>query len=453
MKPLLFGVFENAQANDSGTALWRHPDHDRVHFDTLDYWKNIAAICEQGGVDFLFLADAWGWSEIAGTRRDICDRESLDLPRLDPAIIIAALIDATSHLGLVMTGSTLVEAPYSFARRLATLDHLSRGRIGWNVVTTGTAETAVSAFGQSMVAHDDRYDMADDFMDLAYKLFEGGWAPDAIERDRAGRFSDPAKVHRIVHDGPYFKCNGYGNAHYSPQGTPVIFQAGSSPRGLKFAGRHGECVFLGGGSDEDVSNQVRTIRQQAQACGRDSEQDIKILCAFTCVIGSDENDAREKHRAISQSQTLDAAAASYAMFTGLDLTSYPGSTKMNALSTELSQTQLNRLGDMTVEEVLSSWLENGVRPPPVLGSASQIVEHLQTRVAQTGIDGFLFAPTIQPSSTEDFVREILPEFRRTTGTMQQPGALLRQRMMGTESPYLVDRHRGARFRPATATTI
>ena len=147
-----------------------------------------------------------------------------------------------------MTGSTLLEQPYSFARRIASLDQLSRGRIGWNMVTTGTAETASAAFGVPMVAHDERYNMADDFMELVYKLWEGAWEPDALELDKKGRYADPDKVHRIEHEGPYFRSNGYGNTSYSPQGTPVLFQAGSSERGREFGGRHGECIFLGGGT-------------------------------------------------------------------------------------------------------------------------------------------------------------------------------------------------------------
>ena len=186
MKQLRFGLFENAQANDSGTATWRHPDSQRHNFDSMDYWKNITEISEDACLDFMFLADAWGWSDVNGQRPDIASVESLDLPRLDPAIVAAALITQTKNLGLVMTGSTLLEQPYNFARRMATLDHLSGGRMGWNVVTTGTAATAVQAFGVPMVAHDDRYDMADDFMEVVYKLWEQAWEPPLRRTSRAG---------------------------------------------------------------------------------------------------------------------------------------------------------------------------------------------------------------------------------------------------------------------------
>ena len=199
MRTLHLGLFDNPQANGSGMATWRYPSSQRHLFDELSYWREIARLCEDAQFDFLFLADAWGWAEVNGRRPDICTTESLDLPRLDPAVVAAALIPCTRRLGLVITASTLLEQPYSLARRLASLDHLSGGRVGWNIVTTGTADTAVQAFGVPMVAHDERYEMADDFMELVYKLWEGAWEPDALERDKARRFADPAKVLHVYH--------------------------------------------------------------------------------------------------------------------------------------------------------------------------------------------------------------------------------------------------------------
>src|ERR1700683_624755 len=131
MKQLHLGLFENAQANDTGTALWRHPENERYHFDRLSYWKNIAEICEDAKSDFLFLADAWGWAEIRGKRPDIASIEGLELPRLDPAMLSAMLVPLTTNLGLVITGATLVEQPFGFARRMSTLDQYSGGRAGW----------------------------------------------------------------------------------------------------------------------------------------------------------------------------------------------------------------------------------------------------------------------------------------------------------------------------------
>ena len=444
MKPLLFGVFENAQANDSGTATWRHEKNERIHFDRLDYWTNLARICEEADLDWLFLADAWGWSEIDGVRPEICDIETLDLPRLDPAIVVAAIIHATRRLGLVITGSTFVEAPYSFARRIATLDHLAEGRIGWNVVTTGTAETAASAFGKSMINHDERYNMADDFMELAYKLFESAWEFDAVERDREGHFSNPVKVHRIEHDGPYFKCDGYGNTHYSPQGTPVIFQAGSSSRGLEFAARHGECIFLGGGGVDYVAEQVQSIRQKAKRNGRNPKTDIKIICAISCVVGETEEAAESRYQSILKVQRPEVAAASYAMFTGIDLSKHSIETKMSDLQTELSQSQIQRFGEAKVGDVLKNWHANGVRPIPYVGTAELIANALLEMASKCDLDGFMLVPVVQPLSTIEFVEQVLPLLRSEPVKPKAPLILtLRERLLGAASSVLSDSHPGA----------
>ncbi|KKC39655.1 hypothetical protein WH87_05755 [Devosia epidermidihirudinis] len=446
MKKLRFGLFENAQTNDSGTATWRHPDSGRHMFDTLDYWVNVARICEDAKFDFLFLADAWGWADVKGTRPEICTTEGLDLPRLDPAIVGAALISATEKLGIVMTGSTLVEPPYAFARRMQTLDHLSKGRIGWNVVTTGTAETAVAAFGMPMVAHDERYDMADDFMSLCYKLFEGAWERGALERDKQGRYADPAKVHRIAHDGPYFRSHGYGNASYSPQGTPVLFQAGSSGRGTQFGGKHGECIFLGGGTTEKLAGQVKALRAEAVANGR-APDSIKVMSAFSCVVAATEEEAQRKYAEILAAQTPEVAVASYAWFTGLDLSSYDPSTKMSDLHTELSQTQIARFGDKTVGDVLKDWHAHGVRTNPFVGTPEQMADIMVEMAEGADLDGFLFTPVIQPTSTLEFVEQVMPILRaRGVAATEYEGDTLRERLVGTPDSILNDDHPGAAYR-------
>lgn len=446
MKKLRFGLFENAQTNDSGTATWRHPDSERHMFDTLDYWVNVARICEDAKFDFLFLADAWGWADVKGTRPDICTTEGLDLPRLDPAIVGAALISATERLGIVMTGSTLVEPPYAFARRMQTLDHLSKGRIGWNVVTTGTAETAVAAFGMPMVAHDERYDMADDFMSLCYKLFEGAWERGALERDKQGRYADPAKVHRISHEGPYFRSHGYGNASYSPQGTPVLFQAGSSGRGTQFGGKHGECIFLGGGTTEKLAGQVKALRAEAVANGR-APDSIKVMSAISCVVAATEEEAKRKYAEILAAQTPEVAVASYAWFTGLDLSSYDPATKMSDLHTELSQTQIARFGDKTVGDVLKDWHAHGVRTNPFVGTPEQMADIMCEMAEGADLDGFLFTPVIQPTSTIDFVEQVMPILRaRGVAATEYEGDSLRERLVGTTDSILSADHPGAAYR-------
>ncbi len=449
VRTLHLGLFDNPQANGSGTATWRYPASQRHRFDELAYWVDIARICEDAGFDFLFIADAWGWAELHGQRPDICSTESLDLPRLDPAVVAAALIPMTERLGLVITASTLLERPYALARQLASMDHLSGGRLGWNIVTTGTADTAVQAFGVPMVAHDERYAMAEDFMTLVYKLWEGAWEPDALEKDKAGRFADPAKVHRIDHDGPYFRAHGYGNTSYSPQGTPLLFQAGSSPTGRAFGGRHAEAAFLGGGSAADQAEQVKALRATAVEAGRRPDA-IKVMSSFDCVVAPTRAEAVAKHEAIVASQHPDVAVVSYAMFTGLDLASYDPATPMTELRTELSQTQVTRFAGQTVGDVLADWAVHGVGSVPVVGTGDEVADHICRLAEESDIDGILLHPQVQPTSTTDFVELVLPILRdRGVVRPREHGGgptTLRQRLFGGDAPTLAADHPGASWR-------
>jgi len=445
MKKLRFGLFENAQANDSGRVTWRHPENERDQYNTIEYWTKLAEICEQGGLDFLFLADAWGWADVNGERPDIASTEGLDLPRLDPFIVASAILARTENLGLVMTGSTLLEQPYAFARRMQTLDHLSKGRIGWNIVTTGTAETAVKAFGVPMVGHDDRYKMADDFMNLVYKLFERAWEKGALTLDKNGDFADPTKIHRISHEGPYFKSEGFGNTSYSPQGTPVLFQAGMSPAGRAFGGKHGECMFVGGAPVEKLRKTSEAIREQAVQSGRSADS-VKIMAEFRCVIADTKEEAQAKYQEVLDSQTPEVTVASYAWFTGLDLSAYEPDTPMTDLHTELSQSQVSRFEGMTVGDVLKDWHEHGVGSKAFVGSPEEVADHVVEMAEGADLDGFLISPVIQPGSTIDFVERVLPILRERGVVADSTGDTLRERLTGANDPGLPANHPGARAR-------
>ena len=446
MKQLHVGVFDNAQSNDTGTALWRAPGNERVHFDTPGYWTTLAEICEAAKLDFLFLADAWGWADVNGERPDVCSIEGLELPRLDPAIVISTLVPQTTKLGLVMTGATLVEQPYALARRLASIDQLSGGRLGWNIVTAGSADTAAAAFGKHIVKHDDRYDMADDFMEVVYKLWEGCWEPDALVRDKDGIYADPAKVHRIDHDGPWYSAHGYGNTAATPQGTPVLFQAGSSPRGRRFGATHGECIFLSGSSVEELSGYVSSIRSEAVQMGRDPRS-IKALAGVAMVIARTREEAQRKYQRILDCQSEEITIASYAWFTGLDLSAYDPDTPMENLHTELGQTQISRFKDQTVGQVLRQWHEHGVRGNTIVGSVEEIADELCALAEGADLDGFLINPLVMPGSVVDFVEHVLPILRRR-GMFREDyeETTLRERLIGPGTVRLREDHPGARYR-------
>jgi len=220
-------------------GLWRHPDTRQIEFNDLDTWVDLARLLEEGRFDALFLADVIGVDPAYKGSWDTYVKEAVQIPSNDSSALAAALVGVTENLGLTFTSSILSEHPFSFARRLSTLDHLSKGRIGWNIVTS-VSHNAAQNFGlDRIVAHDERYAWADEYMDVVYKLWEGSWDEDALIADkRAGIYADPEKVHRVYHDGKRYRVMGPHLTTPSPQRTPVLYQAGSSKIGRAFAARH-----------------------------------------------------------------------------------------------------------------------------------------------------------------------------------------------------------------------
>lgn len=449
MRKLHFGMFDNAQANGFGMAPWRHPDDQRHRFTDLSYWIGLAQMCEEAKLDFMFLADAWGYAQLNGARPDVCFTEGLDLPRLDPAIVLATVTPETKELGLVMTAATLVELPYALARRLASLDHLSGGRLGWNVVTTGLADTTSANFGREMPPHDQRYDMADEFMEVVYELWEGCWEPGALVADKNGIYADPSKVHRIDHDGPFFSSHGYGNTPYSPQGTPLLFQAGMSSRGRQFAARHAECVFLGS-NPQGLPGHVTAIRDEAAKFGRDP-MSVKALAGVSLVVAPTREQAEKEYRRIIDAQNPDVAVASYAMFTGIDLSAYAPDTPMAELHTELGQSQVDRYRDQTVGDVLDNFRQRGVNPWIIVGTPEDAADELCAVADEAMLDGYLVTPLIQPRATEDFIERVLPLLKqRGVAREEYEEQTLRERILGPGQVTLSDDHPGAAHRSERA---
>jgi FMN-dependent oxidoreductase (nitrilotriacetate monooxygenase family) len=288
--------------------------------------------------------------------------------------------------------------------------------------------------------------MADDFMEVVYKLWEGCWEPDALVRDKHGVFAEPAKVHRIDHDGPYFSSHGYGNTASTPQGTPVLFQAGSSGRGRRFGATHGECIFVSGSTTQEVSGYVSAVRAEAATVGRDPRT-LKVVAGVAMVIGKTREEAQRKHERILESQTAEITVASFALYTGLDLSSYDPQTPMEELHTEMSQTQITRFRGETVGSVLRKWREHGVRGNTMVGSAEDIADELCALAQDADLDGFLVNPLIQPGSTVDFIDHVLPLLRaRGAFRSEYEEGTLRERLLGAGEARLPSDHPGARYR-------
>ena len=231
-RPLLFSGFVMNTASHILHGLWRRPDAGQVDFNSLEFWIDLVRELERGLFDVIFFADVHGTYGKRGGRYAKHVESGLQIPSNDPSVLLSALACNTEHLGLAITSSILQEHPFNFARKFSTLDHASRGRIAWNIVTNGLPNGARNFDLDDLTPHEERYAWAGEYMEVVYKLWEGSWEDDALLQDRSnGRHADPDKVHRINHVGQHYRVEGPHLCAPSPQRTPLLFQAGASPTG------------------------------------------------------------------------------------------------------------------------------------------------------------------------------------------------------------------------------
>jgi FMN-dependent oxidoreductase (nitrilotriacetate monooxygenase family) len=374
-------------------------------------------------------------------------RESIQLPVNDPTLLVSAMAAVTENLGFGVTVNLTYEQPYLLARRFSTLDHLTQGRIGWNIVT-GYLDSAARAMGlNEQLPHDERYERADEYLDILYKLWEGSWEEGAVLRDKVGRvYADPAKVHQVKHAGRYYNVEGYHLAEPSPQRTPVLFQAGSSGRGQRFAARHAECVFISPPNRTVGRETVRTLREQLVEAGRKPD-DVKVFVGAAVVTGATESEAREKHADYLRYASREAGLAHFAASTGIDYAQYDLDEPVDYAPTNAieSATRTAKQHGWTRRKLLDMF-EMGGRYPAIVGTAAQVADELQAWVEETGVDGFNLSRTVVPESYEDFIDLVVPELqnRGLYKTSYEDGAL-RHKLFG-EGDQLPERHAAASFR-------
>jgi FMN-dependent oxidoreductase (nitrilotriacetate monooxygenase family) len=450
MTPLLLGAFEINGVNLTSQGLWAHPEQQTVRYTELSYWLELAQLLDAGGFDFLFFADSYGYPHLNGDTPAVAFEQGAEIPKNDPMLLVPALAAATTHLNFAVTTSTTYEAPYANARRFATLDHITRGRIAWNVVTT-TAAVVKDLFGTDrLIPHDERYAIAEEYLQLTYQLLEGSWEDDAVRADKTSRiYADASKVHKVSHHGTYFDVEGYFNSEPSPQRTPVIFQAGASSAGLAFAARNAEVVFLQGRDAASVADQVRTLRAAVADAGRDPAS-VKAVVGLSAIVGTDAADAQRRLDDYLDYVNADAARVYFAQMTGIDLAALDPDVEVSSLSTEQSRTQLTRFNGRTAAQAFEEFARRGMREFILLGTGDEIAAQMVELAEETGVDGFNFTPFVSPGSYEDFVEQVVPALR-ARGALPEPrttSETFRERLIG--SPRLPANHPAAAARPASS---
>lgn len=440
----LNAFFQNCSGHQS-IGQWRNPEDQSTQYKSLAYWTNVAKELERGYFDGIFLADVLGVYDVYGGNPDAALRSGAQVPCNDPLMIIPAMAMVTQHLGFGATCTLSHEPPFPFSRRMSTLDHLTNGRIAWNVVT-GYLESAAKAAGQKkMTSHDLRYDIADEYMDIVYKLWEKSWEDDAVVLDKeAGIYTDPGKVHRINHQGQYYTVDAIHICEPSPQRTPLIFQAGASSRGQIFAAKHAECVFVNAPSKKIISQSVKKLRDAVAAEGRKPE-DVCVFALMTVIVGKTDEEARAKYENYRKYIDREGALVLMSGWTGIDFSGLSHDDIVRHERNDAIHTAIDRFTTADPDRVwtvgeVADHIGLGGASPLVIGSPERIADEMQAWIEETGIDGFNLSYTAMPASIQDFVDLVVPELqaRGLYKTAYQEGTL-RHKIFGKGDRSVVAR--------------
>ncbi|MGQ0580396.1 MAG: NtaA/DmoA family FMN-dependent monooxygenase [Reyranella sp.] len=374
-----------------GPKNWRSawPGADVGRWMMPDLFIDLAKGMERACMDYMIIEDSSMLPYTYQGSHDTYLKYAASTPKLDPAVLVPYLAQATKHLGLVPTLSTSEYPPFLLARLVNTLDHVTEGRMGWNCVTSSNDGAAQNYGHDAQRPHDERYDVADEFADLVTKLWEA-WEPDAVVLDRdKPMFADGSKVHPVFHEGKYFKCRGPLNAPRSPQGRVPICQAGGSPRGQAFASRWADTIITdGGGSVEAMKAYREDVRRRAVALGRDPDG-IKVLFLAYPIVDTTMEAARERRVLERQAaeEHMDMQLSGMSRLTGIDFSKFDLDTPLPELSTNGHQSSLAKWIGKTPRSIVQSYASKaGI---DFTGTSDHVAGMMQDIMEEVGGDGFL----------------------------------------------------------------
>lgn len=426
---------------------WKHPlDGSSTGYRDVNHWVDIARTLERGCFDSLFFADVHGTYSTYQGSRDTAVRHAVQFPDNDPTLLVSALALATEHIGIACTYSATYFPPYHTAKTFSTLDHLSKGRVAWNIVTS-YLEDANANFGlRDQLPHDERYDQADEYMEVVYKLWEHSWEEDATVRDTVNDIhTDPHKVHNIDHVGPHYNVPGPHMCEPSPQRSPVLFQAGQSGRGTDFGAKHAEGLFVLFPNIDVCRRGVESIREKVRAQGRDPDH-VKIMAGISVVTGATDEEAERKLEEHKKYASPEGALALFSGWTGIDMSVYRPDQQLDPVHSDGIQhaadyfTTVDPNRTWTVGEI-GEFLSIASIFPLVVGGPKKVADELERWVDEGGIDGFNITAVTQPSGFTDFVDFVVPELqRRGRARTSYDGATLREHFFGKGNTRLSPDH-------------
>ncbi|KAF0844812.1 LLM class flavin-dependent oxidoreductase [Nocardia caishijiensis] len=388
-------------------AAWRHPRTDAHRVLDVGHFQNLARIAERGKLDSVFFADTLA----VGPR---IERNTLAV--FEPVTLLSAIATVTERIGLIATASTSYNEPFNLARKFASLDHISAGRAGWNIVTSGTADEARNFGLDAIPEHARRYERAEEFVEVALALWDS-WESEAIVLDTDnGVFADPARVHTLDYAGERFRVRGPLNSPRGPQGRPLLVQAGSSESGQEFAAHHAEAVFTAQRTLADGVRFYRELKGRLAKYGR-AEHELKVLPGLVPFIADTVEEAKALEQEFTDLISPDYALRQLSTMLGVDLTAHAldaplpplpaerdieGGKSRFTLVKELAETE-----DLTVRQLIGK-LGGGRGHRTFAGTPEQVADELQSWFDAGAADGFNIMPPYLPGGLEDFVDRVVP---------------------------------------------
>ncbi len=399
-------------------GAWRHPAADPGYLSAR-WWIDLARIYEKGRFDMLFLPDLLAVPDQVGDYRATVQKGTQGAIQLDPAITLATVSAHTTHLGLGVTRSSTFYAPYDIARSMATLDHLSGGRAAWNIVTTSQRSAALNFGMDSLPGKNERYERAEETVEACLALWDS-WAEGALRIDKeAGVFADPDAVRRPNYRGRWICARGPLSVPRSPQGRPVLMQAGASDRGRDFAAKWSDLVFSLQHSLPDMQAFYRDIKKRAQRHGRDPNA-LKILNAVQVIVAETAQIAEEKRRYLEDLIDPAAGLLTLSSQVGIDLTTYPLDAPLQDIANADAPgtrgsldvvLQGTRQEGLTLREAAVRYATSELTPQ-ITGDPDHVADELERLFVNEGCDGFIVTPGPLPASAADFVELVVPRLQR-----------------------------------------
>lgn len=415
-------IFTQCSPSPQFKGFWRHPaDRSATGYRSLDYWTALARRLEDACVDALFLADVHGVYDVYQGSWEPAVRHAVQIPTIDPLLVIPAAAQVTSHLGFAATYSTTYHAPYECARVFSSLDHLTGGRVGWNIVTSYLRSASANGLGE-FLEHDVRYDRAEEYLAVTRALWEHSWEDGAVVRDPdANVFTDQKKVHEIDHGGPWFQVRGPHQCEPSPQRTPVLYQAGASPRGMEFAARNAEVIFMMLPDPVTAAPKVAEFRAKVAKAGRDPYA-VKVLQGTMVMTAETRAEVSRRAQEYTRLWSGEGQLAKWCGWMDVDLAQWPDDTPVNKLEGHGSRSfvgflrQLGSDREWTVGDVrylvTTARRPRRTAPAVLFGTVDEVCDRMEEWMTTADIDGFNLMPCPTTQGMDDICDLIVPELQR-----------------------------------------